>query len=170
MDPYVDEDPYTNDNYYHDDRYSHGRTEPWEFPLDPLGISLARMDIARRIGRGPVPPELQGTRSLWVAFTGEWGIWARAAIPLGDGSDPGDADRVARACTRAAELIGPPDWYEYDIAAVVLRRPGPLKPCPADRKIFRLIGKAAAVRETVPWSFYIAGPDGFYPLGTTAAR
>lgn len=168
MDAYIDEDPYPSDDYYTDDRYSHGHSEPGAFPLDPLDISLARMDIARRIGHGPVFPELQDTRSLWVAFAGEWGIWVRAAIPLGDGSDPRDADRVTRACMQVAELIGPPQWFEYDIAAVVLRRPGPVSPSRADRKILRLIGKACAARETVPWSFYTAGPDGCYPLGTTA--
>jgi hypothetical protein len=171
MDPYLEEDPYPADDRYTDDSpFFREYHQPPAFPLDPLDISLARMDVARRIGKGPVCPDLEDARSLWVAFAGEWGIWTRAAIPLEDGTGTGDANRIASACDLAAELIGPPACYGLVIAAVVLRRPGPLKPYAADRRIFRLIDKAAATRETVPWSFYIAGPDGFLPLSTSATR
>lgn len=171
MDSYLNEDLFTGESQYpDDDRYFREYREPSAFPLDPLAISLARMDMARRIGKVPFRQDLQCARSLWVAFAGEWGIWARAAIPLDDGTAVGDPGRDARACARAAELIGSPECYGIVIAAVVLRRPGPPKPCPADRRIFRLIGKAAAARETVPWSFYIASPEGFGPLGESAIR
>jgi hypothetical protein len=46
MDLYVNEDPDTDDGYNADDRYPDRRTEPWASPLDPLCISLARMDPA----------------------------------------------------------------------------------------------------------------------------
>jgi hypothetical protein len=167
MYPYADEDPYPDDDRHTGDAFCPREYhEPPAFPLDPLDISLARIEMARRIGKGPVSPDLEYARSLWVAFAGEWGIWTRAAIPIEDEIGTGDKNRIARACALAAELISHPECYGCVIAAIVLRRPGPPKPGAADRRIFRLIASAAAARDTVPWSFYIAGPEDFRPLGS----
>lgn len=171
MYPYVDEYPYPDDDRHPDDApCPREYREPPAFPLDPLDISLARIEMARRIGKWPVSQDLEFARSLWVVFAGEWGIWTRAAIPLEDGIGTDDANRIAGACALVAELIGPPECYGFVIAGVVLRRPGPPKLSAADRRIFRLIRNVAAARDTVPWSFYISGPDGFRPLSTNAAR
>ena len=80
----------------------------------------------------------------------------------------GDVDDIARMCDLAADLIKPPGCHEGEEALVVLRRPAPPDPSPADERIFRLICEAAATRETAPWSFFITGPGGARELHAPA--
>jgi hypothetical protein len=67
-----------------------------------------------------------------------------------------------------------PECFAYPIAAVILRRPAQVTPSRADRQILRLLIKAAASaaasRDTVPWSFFVTGPDGCLPLLTREER
>ena len=51
----------------------------------------------------------------------------------------GDVDDIAFMCDLAASLIEPPGCHEGEEALVVLRRPAPPDPSPADEHIFRLI-------------------------------
>jgi hypothetical protein len=140
------------------------------FPIEPIDISLARWQVASRIGKLPFDGYEACTRSLWLVFAGDWGVWVRAVIPVGNRLDAEDRATLVAKSAEAADLLGEPECFGVAIAAVVLRRPSPVKPTPADRQIFRLLTKAAATRDTVPWSFYVAGPDGAMPVLTRADR
>jgi hypothetical protein len=140
------------------------------FPIEPIDISLARFQVASRIGKLPFDDYEECTRSLWVVIAGDWGVWVRAVIPVDNRLDADDRATLIAKCVEAADLLGEPRCYGIAIAAVVLRRPAPVKPSRADRQIYRLLTKAAAARDTVPWSFYVAGTDGALPLFTRAGR
>jgi hypothetical protein len=134
------------------------------FPLEPIDVSIARFQVASRIGRLPFN-EYEGCgRSLWVVFAGYWGVWIRAVVPVDDRLDAGDPATVSARCAEVADLLVDPDCYGAVIAAVVLRRPAASKPTRADRHIARRVAKAAAARDTVPWSFCVTGFEGFFPL------
>jgi hypothetical protein len=133
---------------------------PAGLPLTAADIALAHYDVPRDLGALPFGPNDKITRSLWVVFVGEWGIWTHATIPLDNRLDMGDEDDIARMCDLVGSLIRPPGCHEGEEAIVVLRRPAPPDPSPADERIFRLVREAAANRETAPWSFFVAGPDG----------
>lgn len=138
------------------------------FPIEPIDISLARFQVASRIGKLPFGEYEECSRSLWVVFSGDWGVWTRAVIAVDNRLDGGDLASIAAKCDEVADLLGEPECYGIAIAAVVLRRPAPARPSRADRQIFRLLSKAAATRDAVPWSFFVAGPDGSLPLFTRA--
>jgi hypothetical protein len=52
------------------------------FPIEPIDISLARWQVANRIGKLPFDGYEACTRSLWLVFAGDWGVWVRAVIPV----------------------------------------------------------------------------------------
>ena len=141
---------------------------PPGFPLSAADRALVRHDVPRDLGALPFGPDDTITRSLWVIFVGEWGIWTRASLPIDNRLDMGDADDVAFMCDLTASLVEPPGCHEGEEALVILRRPAPPDPSPADERIFRLIREAAATRETAPWSFFITGPDGARELHAPA--
>lgn len=141
------------------------------YPIQPIDIALARFQLASRIGKQPFDEdEEECSRSLWVVVAGDWGVWVRAVVPVDDRLDAEDRANLTARCEAVADLLGAPECYGYTTAAVVLRRPAPDKPSRADRQIFRLLHKAAATRATVPWWFFVAGPDGYMPLFTRSER
>jgi hypothetical protein len=134
------------------------------FPIEPIDISLARWQVASRIGKLPYDGFEACTRSLWLVFASDWGVWVRAVIPVDNRLDAEDRATLAAKCAEAADQLGDPECYGLAIAAVVLRRPAPVKPSRADRQIYRLLTKEADARDTVPWSFFVAGSDGALPV------
>jgi hypothetical protein len=140
------------------------------FPIEPIDISLARRQVASRIGKVPFDEYEECSRSLWMVFCGDWGVWTRAVIPIDDQIEPGDPALIAAKCAEAADLLREPECYGLAIAAVILRRPAPARPGRGDRQIFRRLVKVAATRDAVPWSFYTAGPDGARPVLTREQR
>ena len=141
---------------------------PPGLPLSAAGRALARYDVPRDLGAVPFGPDDTITRSLWVVFVGEWGIWTRASLPLDNRLGRGDVDDIAFMCDLTASLIEPPGCHDDEAALVILRRPAPPVPSPADERIFRLIREAAATRETAAWSFFITGPGGARELHAPA--
>jgi hypothetical protein len=141
---------------------------PPGLPLSAADLALAHDNVPRDLGARPFGPDGTITRSLWVVFVGEWGIWTRASLPLDNRLDMGDQDDIASMCELVASLIEPPGCHEGEEALVVLRRPAPPDPSPADERIFRLIREAAATLETAPWSFFITGPGGARELQAPA--
>ena len=142
---------------------------PPGFPLSAADRAVARYDVPRDLGALLFGPDDTITRSLWVVFVGEWGIWTHAVVPVDNRLDMGDPDNIAGDCELVASLMGPPGCHQGEEALVVLRRPAPPDPSPADERIFRLIREAAATRETAPWSFFITGPGGARELHAPAA-
>lgn len=150
------------------DHYAKTEDIPPGLPLTAADLALARYDVLRDLGALPFRPDDTITRSLWVIFVGEWGIWTHAVVPVDNRLDMGDPDNIAGDCELVASLMGPPGCHEGEEALVVLRRPAPPDPSPGDERIFRLIREAAATRETAPWSFFITGPDGARELHAPA--
>jgi len=141
------------------------------FPLEPIDAALACFQLASRIGKQPFDGEEEEcSRSLWVVLLGDWGVWVRAVVPVDDRLDAADRANLTAKCEAVVDLLGEPECYGTAIAAVILRRPAPGKPSRADKQIFQLLNKAAATRDTVLWSFLVAGPDGYAPLLTRAER
>ena len=60
------------------------------FPIEPIDISLARWQVASRIGKLPFDGYEACTRSLWLVFAGDWGVWVRAVIPVDNRLDAED--------------------------------------------------------------------------------
>lgn len=139
------------------------------YPIEPVDAALACFQLASRIGRQPFDED-ECSRSLWVVILGDWGVWVRAVVPVDDRLDAADRANLTARCAAVVDLLGEPECYGTAVAAVILRRPAPDKPSRADKQIFRLLTKAAAGRDTVLWSFLVAGPDGYTPLLTRAKR
>jgi hypothetical protein len=150
------------------DEYAEAEDIPAGLPLTAADLALARYDVPRDLGALPFGPDDTITRSLWVIFAGEWGIWTHAVVPVDNRLDMGDPDNIAGECELVASLMAPPGCHEGEEALVVLRRPAPPDPSPADEHIFRLIREAAATHETAPWSFFITGPGGARELHAPA--
>ncbi len=140
------------------------------FPIEEIDISMARWQVADRIGRLPFGPWEKCSRSLWVVFAGYWGVWVRAVVPVDDQLDSVELTAIRPMCDEVADLLVDPQCYDFAIAAVVLRRPASCAISRADRQVFRLLTKVAATRHAVPWWFYVTGPEGSWPLRAKADR
>jgi hypothetical protein len=89
------------------------------FPLEPFDLPNARFQVASRIGKLPFDEDEECSRSLWLVFTGCWGVWTRAAVPIDSRIDVGDPATVAAKCDAIADLLAPrtatdtrsPPWY-----------------------------------------------------------
>lgn len=129
------------------------------FPLTEADLAAARDDVPRRLGALPFPPGA-GSRSLWVVFLGEEGVWTHAVLPVDSRLDKPDHEHITRLAKIVAIGLTFPLSYAREEALVVLRRPAPAVISEADACIFRLICEAATARETAPWRFYVTGPEG----------
>jgi hypothetical protein len=107
------------------DDYAEAEDIPPGLPLSAADRALARYDVPRDLGALLFGPDDTITRSLWVVFVGELGIWTRASLPLDNRLDMGDVDDIAFMCDLTASLIEPPGCHEDEEALVVLRRPAP---------------------------------------------
>jgi hypothetical protein len=105
-----------------------------------------------------------------VIFTGAWGVWTHAVLPVDDRLDIPDQDNIAGLCDLIGSLIRPPVCHDNEKAMVVLHRPGPAEVSEADAYIFRLVRQAAVGRETAPWSFYVVGPHGIQEVTEEVSR
>ncbi len=128
-------------------------------PLTGAELAAARAEVPQRLGTLPFLPGA-ASRSLWVVFLGETGVWTHAVLPVDDRLDKPDPDHIAHLCTMVGIGLTYPLSYANEEALVVLRRPATAAISEADAYIFRLVCEAAAARETAPWRFYVTGPDG----------
>jgi hypothetical protein len=122
-------------------------------------LVAARADVPHRLGTLPFLPGT-ASRSLWVVFLGETGVWTHAVLPVDDRLDKPDPDHIAHLCKMVGMGLTYPLSYANEEALVVLRRPAPAAISEADAYIFRLVCEAAVARGTAPWRFYVTGPDG----------
>jgi hypothetical protein len=132
----------------------------YELPLSEADQAALRPTILRDLGALPFEPGALISRSLWVIFIGEWGVWTHAVLPVDDRLDIPDEENIVGLCNLIGSLIRPSVCHDDEKAMVVLHRPGPAEISEADAYIFRLVCQAAVGRETAPWSFYVVGPDG----------
>jgi hypothetical protein len=131
----------------------------YEFPLSETDQAALRPALLHGLGALPFRPGALISRSIWVIFIGKWGIWTRATLPVDNRLDMPDKENIGGLCDLVGSLIRPPLCHDDEQAMIVLRRPGPTKISEADRCIFRLVRQAVVGRETVPWAFYLVGPD-----------
>jgi hypothetical protein len=122
-------------------------------------LAAARAEVPESLGVLPFLPGA-ASRSLWVVFLGETGVWTHAVLPVDDRLDKPDPDHIAHVCTMVGIGLTYPLSYANEEALVVLRRPAPAAISEADAYIFRLVCEAATDRQTAPWRFYVTGPDG----------
>jgi hypothetical protein len=128
-------------------------------PLTEADLAAARHDVPRRLGALPFQPGA-ASRSLWVVFLGEEGIWTHAVLPVDSRLDKPDTEHITRLAKIVAIGLTFPLSYAREEALVVLRRPAPAEISEADACIFRVVCEAATARETAPWRFYVTGPEG----------
>jgi hypothetical protein len=143
------------------DRARHVRSDTsYEIPLSDADQAALRP--AWRHGLGAIPFESGAliSRSLWVIFIGEWGVWTHAVLPVDDRLDMPDRKSITGLCDLVGSFMRPPLCHDNEKAMIVLRRPGPAEITEADAYIFRLVRQAAIDRETAPWTFYVVGPGG----------
>jgi hypothetical protein len=132
----------------------------YDLPLSEADQTRLRPALLLDLGVMPFEPGALISRSLWVMFIGEWGVWTHAVLPIDDRLDMPDEEQITGLCDLIGSLIRPPVCHDDEKAMVVLRRPGPAEISAADAYIFRLVRQAAAGRETAPWTFHVVGPDG----------
>ena len=63
------------------DEYAEAEDIPPGLPLSAADLALAHDNVPRDLGALPFGTDGTITRSLWVVFVGEWGIWTRASLP-----------------------------------------------------------------------------------------
>jgi hypothetical protein len=142
----------------------------YELPYNEAAQTVLRPAVLRDLGSLPFPPGALISRSLWVVFIGEGGVWTRAVLPVDDSLDMPDEETITGLCNLVGSLIHPPGCHDGEKAMVVLRRPGPPEISEADAYIFRLVRDAAAGLQTAPWAFYVVGPDGVCELPAMTVR
>jgi len=132
----------------------------YEIPLSEADQTALRPALLRDLGAMPFEPGALISRSLWVIFIGEWGVWTHAVLPVDDRLDMPDQENITGLCDLVGSLIRPPVCHDDEKAMIALRRPGPAEISEADAYIFRLVRQAVIGRETAPWRFHVVGPDG----------
>src|SRR5580693_6556881 len=132
----------------------------YEIPLSEADQTALRPALLHDLGAMPFEPGALISRSLWVIFIGEWGVWTHAVLPVDDRLDVPDKDSITGLCALVGSLMSPPLCHDDEKAMIVLRRPGPAEISEADAYIFRLVRQAAIGREAAPWAFHVVGPDG----------
>jgi hypothetical protein len=132
----------------------------YEIPLSEADQTALRPALLHDLGAMPFDSGALISRSLWVIFIGEWGVWTHAVLPVDDRLDIPDKESISGLCALVGSLMGPPLCHDDEKAMIVLRRPGSTEISEADAYIFRLVRQAAIGRETAPWTFHVVGPDG----------
>jgi hypothetical protein len=136
----------------------------YDLPLSEADQTALRPALLHDLGTMPFSPGALISRSLWVIFIGEWGVWTHATLPIDDRLDMPDKENITGLCDLVGSLIRPPPCHNDEKAMIVLRRPGSVEISEADAYIFRLVRQATADRETAPWTFHVVGPDGMREL------
>ena len=132
----------------------------YEIPLSEADQTALRPALLHDLGAMPFESGALISRSLWVIFIGEWGVWTHAVLPVDDRLDMPDRKSITGLCDLVGSLMRPSVCHDDEKAMIVLRRPGPAEISEADAYIFRLVRQAAIGRETAPWTFHVVGPDG----------
>jgi hypothetical protein len=124
-------------------------------------MAAARNDVPFRIGILPTYEWAVITRSIWVVYVSEWTVWTHAVIPIDKRTDIPDPDNISSVSGLVADAIGRwPCETEREEALVVLHRSGSREISDADMHIYQRIRRAAIGRDTAPWSFHVATPEG----------
>ncbi len=129
----------------------------YEIPLSEADQTALRPALLHNLGAMPFTPSALVSRSLWVIFVGERGVWTHATLPVDDRLEIPDRKSITGLCDLVGSLMSPPLCHDEEKAMIVLRRPGSAEISGADAYIFRLVRIG---RGTAPWTFHVGGPDG----------
>ena len=139
------------------------KTEPG-LPLTEEGQAALRVQVLLQLANLPFPPGAKFSRGLWLIYTGPWGVWTHAVLPIDGRLDLPDRQRITGLCHLLAGYLEHPLHDDGDRALVVLHRPGTAGVSRADMYIYDLLRAAADDRAAASWTFYVAGPDGVREL------
>lgn len=140
---------------------------PPEAPLTESGQAALADEVLRRLASLPVPPGALFTRVAWLIMIGPRGVRTRATLPIDNRRDRPEPAALAGSCDLTAKLMARSSLVSDDeTALVVLNRPGTARVSAADRYIFRVLCGAAARRDTIWWTFWVATPHGVRKLGS----
>jgi len=145
------------------DTASHGHSQQhlgysYEIPLREADQIALRPALLHDLGAMPFESGALISRSLWVIFIGEWGVWTHAVLPVDDRLDMPDKESISGLCALVGSLMSLPVCHDDEKVMIVLRRPGSVEISEADAYIFSLVHQAAVGRETAPWTFHVVGP------------
>ena len=109
----------------------------YQLPLSEADQTALRPVLLHDLGAMPFESGALISRSLWVIFIGEWGVWTHATLPVDDRLDMPDRKSITGLCNLVGSLMSPPLCHDDEKAMIVLRRPGPAEISEADAYIFR---------------------------------
>lgn len=132
----------------------------YNLPLSEADQIALRPALLHDLGAMPFDAGALISRTLWVIFIGEWGVWTHATLPIDDSLDMPGKENITGLCDLVGSLIRPPLCHDDEKAMIVLRRPGSAEISEADAYIFNLVRQAVVGRETAPWTFHVVGPAG----------
>jgi hypothetical protein len=89
----------------------------------------------------PFRPGALISRSLWIIFIGEWGVWTHATLPIDDRLDMPDKENITGLCDLIGSLIRPPLCHD-DEKARGDRARSPGGPCIGSRVRAHLAARA----------------------------
>jgi hypothetical protein len=81
----------------------------YDLPLSEADQTALRPALLHDLGTMPFSPGALISRSLWVIFIGEWGVWTHATLPIDDRLDMPDRENITGLCDLVGSLISPPD-------------------------------------------------------------
>ncbi|MBV9448449.1 MAG: hypothetical protein JO345_21400 [Streptosporangiaceae bacterium] len=137
--------------------------EPWSVDPDQAAF---RDEVLHHLAGLPFDTDGKISRTLWLIYVAPWRqTWTKAVLPLDDSLDVPDRKDIEGWCDLMALFLKRPAVYDGE-ALVALRRPGTMRAgiSEADEYIFRALCEATARRDTVPWAFYVTGPDGVWEV------
>jgi hypothetical protein len=94
------------------DTYSDMPDASYEIPMSEAEQVALRPALLRDLGAMPFGPDDEITRSLWVMFIGEWGVWTHAVLPVDNRLDMPDTKNITWLCDFTGSLIRPPLCHE----------------------------------------------------------
>ncbi len=80
-----------------------------DLPLSEADQTALRPAVLHGLGSMPFNPGALISRSLWVIFIGEWGVWTHATLPIDDRLDMPDQENITGLC----DLVGSQSGHPY---------------------------------------------------------
>ena len=83
----------------------------YNLPLSEADQIALRPALLHDLGAMPFDAGALISRTLWVIFIGEWGVWTHATLPIDDSLDMPGKENITGLCTtrtgRALGVAGP---------------------------------------------------------------
>ena len=103
----------------------------YEIPLSEADQTALRPALLHDLGAIPFESGALISRSLWVIFIGEWGVWTHAVLPVDDRLDMPDKESITGLCALVGSNAFQAAGYQAELveatgrhARLTLRLPG----------------------------------------------